>query len=1004
MAYNDSQYLAAGRGGMFNATSTDQQFSPYSNNYFNQPGWHVGSQYITPSYTANMRPSYGGPIGESNPWQTAPSYGSSLWGAAGAIPLPGTGMGVESPLHQNAMATDQYHAHNLVATPVDRTMDVAQKYALPIAAYYAANRVSSMGSFAMGGGAGRAFTSVTGLAAPKMGLGAATGNWIGRGVGSGVGRLAGGAVGALTGFGGGAAGAAMGAGVAGAVGAAAGLVAWPILLGMGISKTIDAAVFQPYVNTRRVAEATMSNFHNRYVGGEGGNAAGGLGMSSKAAYSIASGVQHAGWKDFGLSQKDYTAMADYGMQAGMYDDMQLNSKDVVKRTKKMASDVKKIMTVFGERDMQEAVGILKKFMDMGATPGSYETSSAMSSLKMGSAITGKSASELLNTVGAQGQYLYQSMGMSGVAGVINSTNAYSGMVQANKMGIVSTRMLSLLGGAEGAAQNVIQAKVGLQGSDYNKMMLYNQFMGGGTGNSIEGNINKFAQTIGGDPIKAMGQMILHGADMQNAQAIGGQGSEYLQIIQQAQLISGGRKVDANTIAAVAKGMGLSDTQVKSALIDMKRMQGGGDWGLQKAVNKDLSIQKMDSEGWGWTSRFTAPLRKGAYDAMDGMQVPIDVITGAMAGVSDSINRGWTNFKYGKIDPSKSNSLNNDYQVLLGQKKTGAVDVLDIDGLKDESSAVAKMINEAAMGGGNVEARELASKIVATGGSKAELSKLNTLMGGRVDNTQMFNFSQSMKKNQIKKKKAEVQDVTLRGLLNDVDTRSTLLGRGFHKGEDSSPDDIRRREGQYMGVLNLMTQGADAGRIAEYLDALPEEDRLAVIRMTGSMGKQYLLDVDGSINTKKLQRAMDTGLTDTIQKASKTAGGLQLIALNEVGEDNSVLSEEGKAKLGASSGIMALNGMPGNDQSSVTDIGETIRSARSTTMASQVSRDIDLDGATSLYGDGEDAGPRMIHAAAGMMLKAAELQVTVAGKDIDKVYESINEQNRKLAGGNKGAPK
>lgn len=1010
MAYNDSVYLntsaMGGGGGMFEAASTDQQFSPYNNNYFQQPGWHIGSQYVTPSYTANMRPSYGGPTGNSNPWQNPPGYGTSVWAGLGAAPVPGAGFGTESPWHENAMGMDQYHSHNLPSTISDASVSFGQQWIMPGLAYLAANRLMNRPGALMGGSAGAAWRSWTGRSAPRLNIGGTAGSWIGRGVGGAVGRVVGGAMGALTGFGSAAGGAALGSGVMGAAGAAIGTFAAPLAVAYVASQALNKAFFDPYVNIRRGAEATMSNFYGRYVGGEGGNVNGGLGVSATMAYNTSMGVQNAGWNDFGLSQKDYTAMMDYGMQSGLYNDIPINSRSIVDKTKKIAGDVKKIMQVFGEKDMQEAIGILTKFSQMGAAAGSYETSAALASLKMGSAITGKSAGEIFNTVGAQGQYLYQSMGMSGIAGVLNATNLYSGMAQANKMGLVSTRMLSLMGGIDGATQAAMQGRVGLQGTDYNKMVLFNQFVGGKSYGSISENLNAFSRNLGGNPVDAMGKMILHGADMQNAQAMGAAGSEMNQVVGLARSVFAGQKLDANKLAVAAKSFGLDDTQIKALLIDMKRRQSGGDWGLQKAVNMDNVTQQMDSEGWGWYSQYMAPLRRVGYKAMQAFEKPAAGLAGGIAWASDATNSKWTDFKYGSIDQSGAGMLNLDADLLTGKKGPTKVDVFDTAGQSDEISSALSMINDAAMGKGNLEAMQIAQRVIAGQGSSADIEKVNTLMGGRVNNDTLSMVQQKHKRGQFKTRKDRIKDITLKGMIHEDGLRKKLMGSGFTLRRGGNNEEVRAAENAYGGILNLVMNGADGKRIAEYLDAQSPAMRKALlnklatnmeVREKANFLAEGLIGIDGTINAAMLsEHAQDGGtLAEAVREASMTAAGKQWIALNEVGSDNRVADEARKVELAMSTGILAMNGDPTNSVRTMAQLKGDVDSAKSMSMASTVGQDIDLTGVTSLYGDGADAGPRMIQDAARMMLNAAQLQANLAGKSVEESLKEIRDQNLKL---------
>lgn len=725
MAYNDLRYLQAANS--YGVNNSGYQAAPVSG---------IGGTYDTPGYGEGYRPSYGeANYDPYNPWHRGDGPGRYMWNAAGALPPP-FGMGTDAPLHENPSIQTQYAGQAIASTGADAGANLAQQYILPFAAYYAGYKIHKSKIF---------YTA----AGRDMYAGTAAGRAVGRGVGSLAGGVIGGAWNALTGFGSRSGGAALGAAALGGAGMAAGSLLTPMLLGMGISHAIDTAVFQPYIDTRRASTAMQTAMSNRIVTGSAGAPSGGLGMSGYAAARSASAITSGAWDDFALSNSQYTSLVDYGMQSGLYDSMgTMDPKQMAAKTKDIAKDVKRIMQVFGEKDMREAVAILSEFTKQGGVAGGYETTTALNSLRMGTLMTGKSSREIYDLVGASGAGAYQAQGMSGMAGIINATGAYAGLANAQRMGLVSSRMLSLFGGIEGATGMMVRGRADMAGTDYNKMMMYNQFLGGGAKDSIGGNINEYASLIGSNPLAAAGKMALHAQEMLDAQAKGSPTSVYMQYVQQLKAMYPNKtSFSTADMAGLLHGNGFSDQQVNAAMLDIQGAKRGFNKNVTDKFQTDAIHADIEANGWSYMGSLGTSLHRGAYGAMQALSPLGEKPVQWLGYAGDQLSKGISWLRFGTSDEGRignayvnggaaydiidTASLDNGF---YGGAEYGWIN--DSDEVASSKKAIAETVNKAASGVGGQEALALARKIMSNKGTGADVNKLEKLMGSEVSSSAM----------------------------------------------------------------------------------------------------------------------------------------------------------------------------------------------------------------------------------------------------------------------------
>lgn len=720
MAYNDFRYLQAANS--YGVNNSGYQAAPVSG---------IGGTYDSPGYGEGYRPSYGeASYDPYNPWHRGDGPGRYMWNATGALPPP-FGMGTDAPLHENPSIQTQYAGQAIASTGADATASFGQQYVLPFAAYYAGYKIHKSKIFYTAGGR-------------EMYMGTAAGRAVGRGLGTMAGGALGGAWRGLTGFGGAAAGAELGATALGGVGMAAGSLLTPMLLGMGISHAVDQSLFQPYVDTRRASTAMQTAMSNRIVTGSAEAPSGGLGMSGYAAGQAASAITSGAWDDFALSNSQYTSLVDYGMQSGLYDNMgTMDPKQMAAKTKDIAKDVKRIMQVFGEKDMREAVAILSEFTKQGGVAGGYETTTALNSLRMGTLMTGKSSREIYDLVGAAGAGAYRAQGMSGMAGIISATGAYAGLANAQRMGMVSSRMLSLFGGLEGATNMMVQGRADMAGTDYNKMMMYNQFLGGGAKGSVGANINEYAGLVGNNPLAAAGKMAMHSQEMLDAQSKSSPASVYMQYMQQLRAMFPDRdKFSSTELAGVLHGNGFSDQQVKIAMMDIQNTKRGFNNNVTERFQRDAIQADIEANGWSYMGSLGVGLRKGAYAAGKHIGVLGEKLAVGVGLTGDNISRGISYLRFGTFDEGKiGHAYDNggkNYDMIDMKSVTGGYYagpeqgwVNDSDEVAASKRSIAETVNKASSGVGGQEAQQLARKIMANKGTGADVTRLEKMMGGDV---------------------------------------------------------------------------------------------------------------------------------------------------------------------------------------------------------------------------------------------------------------------------------
>lgn len=526
-------------------------------------GWGVNAPYMTPSYMANFRPTYA-QGDQSNPYAQRNSVGQSLWTLG-----PGDiGYGAD------ALGTLGAHRYNIATSPFDAGMQGLQSVAIPLASWYAADRMigrTGLGA-AMGRRMGGGAASAAGWGARRMGMGAIAG---------GAGRLGLGAM-------------------AGGAGALAGGMFLPIMAGQALSTVASSTMIDPYVATRRGMDAMRANTYQTAVTGSGGSASGGFGMSATRAQAISQALTEAGQADFSLTGGDYNQIADNMMRAGIFQEVgDMDTTRIVDGVKKATSVLKMISRITGDNDIQNGIQTLA-MLKSGGLDDINQMGQAMQQIRNASAMSGTSVNQILDTVGNQGMVMAQQAGMRGVTGLLASADAYAGFTNARRSGLISGAQMQALGGAEGMTQNLMGGVMQMMQSPLARMTMQG---GGQFGGGISNNIARWGQGASMDPLSSQGDWFLNqGAYTDAAMNQNGGAQMTLSMLQSMARSAGLDPSNGRHIAAMAQQAGMSSQQFRS-IVEYDRGQGDlgtrMDGGQKRMVGRRADFaSEMQQEGLG----------------------------------------------------------------------------------------------------------------------------------------------------------------------------------------------------------------------------------------------------------------------------------------------------------------------------------------------------------------------------------------------------------------------
>lgn len=618
-----------------------------------QGSWGIDPTYLTPSYAAPYRPQYQGPQGAPPPNYDV-GYGTSLYNVF-------TPFG-ESRMYGDTVNQESPYFSALAYKPVDSAAWGLQRGIIPALAFTAGLKIASskvasnssaysatMHTWRMATGMA---PSMAASASAKMGVGARVGSSVGQGLARGVtGGL--GAAGINVG-----ARAAGGlAGAAGLIGAGAGSVAAPLIIGQGLSTLADETLFDPYSATRSGEQSLRANFSNIMAGsGANGNQVTGFGASREFASGLSSRLTRASIKDMSFDTYGMNDLTDMAARSGQLDDTQLEQLET--RMKKLSKQVKVMMRVANEPDFRAAMEMMAELKVAGVSANS--AGKVLQNIGGSSAIAGISAQKMMNTVGAQGQYIYQSNNLTPYIGQTQAAQTFGAFSSAYRMGLVGDSTMAKFGGREGITQLAVTGQVNAAQTPYNQIMMMNQTFGRGTQGSVVGNLSDFGQMAAGDPLAAAGAMGMYESEMTSKQLMQkGPGAILDQLKQISGVIPGMQNKDGQVdvekaFLLMTRQMGLPEMEAKAVL---KEMQIYGKQGVRDQMTSALqgnmkrdTIKFLEQEGMGsgMFNKVTLPVKNTWKSIKEGGASIVGDILEGTGGAGDSLEKWSTDVRFGSL--------------------------------------------------------------------------------------------------------------------------------------------------------------------------------------------------------------------------------------------------------------------------------------------------------------------------------------------------------------------
>lgn len=555
-----------------NSTTFGNYANPIHPAYLSS-GWDINPNLLTPSYMASYRPAYDG----GNPY----SYYSGLENTNNAIQgrfsgvsednfgssaFPGSYLTNAKPgffrsamnlplgathAPQWGLPTDHMRPYaDAMGTPVDAVMQGMQRVVAPIAAY--------------------------GLAYKALGTRSISGMFTGKGIAGGIGA----------GFG---QGVSRGLGLSSTGIAAKGLragaslassIALPLLAAQGALAVAEDGIFDPYIQMRKTSEDLRRSFEGITFAGDDGDVVTGAGLSRATAAKISNRIASDGISDRMFSMEEFGDIADATMRTNLVSNV--NMDQLGKRFKDVAEQVKLLSAVLNNPDYKAAIEELSKLHLAGASVAGGRmsvASGALRNLSLLSSAAGMSVQRMMDTVGAQGQYMFQSNGMTPYLGQLAQARQAASFMSAHRVGMISQSQVARLGGIEGAIQSAGSANITASQTVLNKMGLMNKYVFGasdagsagmGRNRSLLNTVATYGENAVKDPLGTYGRMLLY-SDAMAGQQIAEQGNvgtedQVTQILKEYAIVPMGEngRYSVGQAAALMNGvMGMAPDQINA---------------------------------------------------------------------------------------------------------------------------------------------------------------------------------------------------------------------------------------------------------------------------------------------------------------------------------------------------------------------------------------------------------------------------------------------------------
>jgi hypothetical protein len=607
------------------------------------PGWGIDPNLLSPSYSANYRPQYSGPNSYN-------SYGhvGFFKGLSNLSPTS------DDPNWGNPFMHQRQSIEDVTNRPADAAVWGIQRIVAPALAFAGARYATkalglgwgagSRFGAGLGGGMAQGFgfkpATTGGLRATASAVSAAFSEG---GIGAGLSTLRG------VGFGGAMNLAARG-GMGLAMGAAASL-AMPLVIGQGGMYAAEKTLFDPYINTRKGAENLRDNFDGISFSDSTGNAITGKGLGYKESTKMAQDLTHQGIDDMTFSTGEYRQGADMISRSGLLDST--NSKGLSKAIKESMEQIKLIMNIAKMPELKDAIEELAKLQMAGASIKGGVASNASNTMRtLGglAAAAGTTVSKLMNTVGAQGQYLYQANGMTPYLGQMAAAGSYSAFAAGKRTGIISTEQIARMGGLEGATQASLTGQINASQTLFNQMALYNSYIKGKKGNSGAGPqadllqvTGEFGRSIANDPLGTYGGLMLHGRQMAGKQ-MEERGSlavqdQLMPIAKQLGLIDKKTgKISAERATPILMNMGMDKDQIQ-AYYEQVSAESDPETLKQRRKGLAANYKEQSAQYISQNGLYGGPIGSSVYDVRKaGRQVTNAVSDNVVTPVTSAVGK------------------------------------------------------------------------------------------------------------------------------------------------------------------------------------------------------------------------------------------------------------------------------------------------------------------------------------------------------------------------------
>ena len=210
---------------------------------------------------------------------------------------------------------------------------------------------------------------------------------------------------------------------------------------------------EPVVDRVRDLRAIQNLTMPRITGGRDVNLATGMGFNAASARSIDSFTRASAAGDVLFKEGDYRRMLQLGVENGMFDyaGSAAQYKDIIK---KLRDTMTTVMEVAGSTDFKDLMKEFRRLQTMGADISQFRD--IMRKENMFSRMAGMSHSDMVNTYGQQGAFLFSSMGLNNYQGSIQAMGNAAMITQAQRMGLINPAMVARHGGVSGMVQTMTQ--------------------------------------------------------------------------------------------------------------------------------------------------------------------------------------------------------------------------------------------------------------------------------------------------------------------------------------------------------------------------------------------------------------------------------------------------------------------------------------------------------------------------------------------------------------------